>query len=258
MMPLFNIIGNSKGKTIGQIKDELGIERDKMVKGASGLIVENLLGIQNNNRDEADIPEIGCEIKILPLQKNRNGEIKAKEPTAIQMINYMEVSQETWETAKLRNKINLTFWVVYLAKKDGVSLHQNDYVIVDYFLDHPTDVQNGIFKKDWEDIQKYIIEGRADQLSCSMGVYLEPKTKGANNQDKTHAPENVLRHLDLLTGAKFVSGIKPLRFQADALGGELLREALKFQRAVARLFLPVGRKACCCQKQQAGKKNRSY
>ena len=51
MMPLFRIIGNSKGKTIGQIKDQLGIERNKMVKGASGLIVENLLGIQNNNRD---------------------------------------------------------------------------------------------------------------------------------------------------------------------------------------------------------------
>lgn len=189
MMPLFEVISGSKGKTIGQIKDELGIKRDNMVKGASGLIVENLLGIQNNNRDEADIPEIGCEIKILPLQKNRNGEIKAKEPTAIQMINYMEVSQETWETAKLRNKINLTFWVVYLAKENGHSLAQNDYVIVDYFLDHPTDIQNGIFKKDWENIQSYIIDGRADQLSCSMGVYLEPKTKGANNQDKTQAPD---------------------------------------------------------------------
>ena len=189
MMPMFKIISHSKGKTIGQIKDELDIKRNKMVKGASGLIVENLLGIQNNNRDEADIPEIGCEIKILPLQKNRNGEIKAKEPTAIQMINYMEVPQETWETAKLRNKINLTFWVVYLAKKDGKALQQDEYVIVDYFLDHPTDVQNGIFKKDWEEIQKFIIEGRADQLSCRMGTYLEPKTKGNNNQDKTHAPD---------------------------------------------------------------------
>ena len=132
MMPLFNTISGSKGKTIGQIKDELGLKRNKMVKGAAGLIVENLLGISNNNRDEADIPEIGCEIKILPLQKNKNGEIKAKEPTAIQMINYIEVSKETWETAKLRNKINLTFWVVYLAKKNSISLNQNDYVIVDY------------------------------------------------------------------------------------------------------------------------------
>lgn len=188
LSPLFEIVTKSKGKTIGQIKDELNIERNRMVKGASGLIVENLLGIENNNRDEADIPEIGCEIKILPLQKNRNGSIKAKEPTAIQMINYMEVAKETWETAKLRGKIALTFWVVYLAKENGHSLNQNDYKIVDYFLDHPNDIQNGIFKKDWEEIQTYIKAGRADQLSCSMGEYLEPKTKGANNQDTTDAP----------------------------------------------------------------------
>lgn len=189
MYPLFDIIGKSKGKTIGQIKDELNIERNKMVKGASGLIVENLLGIENNNRDEADIPEIGCEIKILPLQKNKDGIIKAKEPTAIQMINYIEVAKETWETAKLRGKIALTFWVVYLAKMDGKSLNQNEYIIIDYFLDHPNDIQNGVFKKDWEEIQEYIKTGRADQLSCSMGTYLEPKTKGANNKDKTDAPD---------------------------------------------------------------------
>lgn len=189
MRPLFDIISCSKGKTIGQIKEELNIERSKMVKGASGLIVENLLGIKNNNRDEADIPEIGCEIKILPLQKNRDGSIKAKEPTAIQMINYLEVAKETWETAKLRGKIALTFWVVYLAKRGGKSLNQNDYVIVDFFLDHPSDVHNIVFKKDWEDIHEYIVSGRADQLSCSMGEYLEPKTKGANNQDKTDAPD---------------------------------------------------------------------
>jgi len=189
MRPLFDIIGNSKGKTIGRIKDELNIERNKMVKGASGLIIENLLGVENNNRAEADLAEIGCEIKILALQKNRNGVIKAKEPTAIQMINYMEVARETWETAKLRGKIALTFWVVYLAKKDGKSLKQDDYVIVDYFLDHPADVQNGIFKKDWEKIREYIRTGRADQLSCSMGEYLEPKTKGANNRDRTDAPD---------------------------------------------------------------------
>ncbi|MDM8267631.1 MutH/Sau3AI family endonuclease [Barnesiella viscericola] len=190
LTPLFNIITNAKGKTIGQIKQELLIgDKCKMKKGASGLIIENLLGIDNNNRDEADIPQIGCEIKILPLQKNRDGSIKAKEPTAIQMINYCEVAKETWETAKLRNKINLTFWVVYLAKENGMPKKQDDYIIVDYFLDHPSDIQNSIFKTDWEEIQSYIIQGNADKLSCSMGTYLEPKTKGANNQDKTDAPD---------------------------------------------------------------------
>lgn len=190
LTPLFNIVTNAKGKTIGQIKEALFI-RDKcrMKKGASGLIVENLLGIENNNRDEADLPQIGCEIKILPLQKNKDGSIKAKEPTAIQMINYCEVAKETWETAKIRSKINLTFWVVYLAKVDGKLKQQDDYVIVDYFLDHPSDIQNAVFKTDWEEIQSYIRRGDADKLSCSMGVYLEPKTKGANSQDKTYAPD---------------------------------------------------------------------
>ena len=189
LTPLFEIIKNSKGKTIGQIKDELNIERENMRKGASGLIVENLLGIANNNEADADIPEIGCEIKVLPLQKNRNGEIKAKEPTQIQMINYFEVAKETWENAKIRKKITLTFWVVYLAKENSISLNQNDYKIIDYFLDHPDHSKMEIFKKDWEDIQNYIIKGLGDKLSCSMGKYIEPKTKGANNQDLTNAPD---------------------------------------------------------------------
>ena len=190
LQPLFEIIKKAKGKTIGQIKAELFIgDKCKMKKGASGLIVENLLGIENNNRDEADLPDIGCEVKILPLQLNRNGDIKAKEPTAIQMINYCQVAQETWETAKLRTKINITFWVVYLAKEYGKKLNQDDYVIIDYFLDHPNSAQLTVFKKDWEEIQTYILRGDADKLSCSMGVFIEPKTKGANNQDKTIAPD---------------------------------------------------------------------
>lgn len=189
LQPLFNIIENSKGKTIREIKIQLNIERENMKKGASGLIVENLLGIKNNNRADADIPEIGCEIKILPLQVNRNGDIKAKEPTAIQAINYFDVAKETWETANLRKKITLTFWIVYLAKEKGKSLNQDDYVILDYFLDYPNDFQISIFKKDWENIQDFIIRGLADKLSCSMGEYIEPKTKGKNNQDVTDAPD---------------------------------------------------------------------
>jgi DNA mismatch repair endonuclease MutH len=189
LSPLFEIIKNAKGKTIGELKLELNIERENMKKGASGLIVENLLGIKNNNNSDADIPEIGCEVKILPIQKNRNGVIKAKEPTQIQMINYFEVANEKWETAKIRRKINLTFWVVYLAKENSSKLHQNDYRIIDYFVDHPSDDKILVFKKDWELIQSFIINGLSDKLSCRMGEFLEPKTKGANNQDKTDAPD---------------------------------------------------------------------
>ena len=189
LTPLFEIITKSKGKTIGMIKQELDLHDKSMKKGAAGMIVENLLGLKNNNRPEADMAEIGCEIKVLPIQKNRNGEIKAKEPTAIQQINYCQVANEVWETASIRKKISLTFWVVYLAKENSRSLAQDDYVIVDFFLDHPADSESNIFRNDWEAIQKYINLGKADQLSCSMGEYIEPKTKGKNSNDLTDAPD---------------------------------------------------------------------
>lgn len=189
LTPLFNIIKESKGKTIKQIKQELDIHSQIMKKGASGLIIENLLGLKNNNTADADISEIGCEVKILPIQINKNGEIKVKEPTQIQMINYFEVATENWDTAKIRRKVNLTFWIVYLAKHSSKKLEQDDYVIVDYFLDHPDENKLIIFKNDWESIQNYILKGWSDKLSCSMGTYIEPKTKGKNNMDKTDAPD---------------------------------------------------------------------
>ncbi len=189
LTPLFNIIKNAKGKTIGQLKLELNIQQDNMKKGASGLIVEKILGLKNNNHPDADLPEIGCEIKVLPLKKNKNGDVVVKEPTQIQMINYVEVASETWESAKIRKKISLTFWVVYLAQEFGSKLNQDDYVIVDYFIDHPDDSKILVFKKDWELIQEYIIKGLAEKLSSSMGEYIEPKTKASSSANLTNAPD---------------------------------------------------------------------
>ncbi len=82
--PLFSIVTNAKGETIGQIKESFFIgDKCRMKKGASRLIVENLLGIGNNNRDETDLSQIGREIY-------------------------------------------LTFWVVCLAKVNGVPEQQDD------------------------------------------------------------------------------------------------------------------------------------
>lgn len=57
MRPLFDIISKAKGKTIGQIKDELSIERSKMVKGASGLIVENFLVLKTTTATMQTFPK---------------------------------------------------------------------------------------------------------------------------------------------------------------------------------------------------------
>ena len=111
----------------------------------------------------------------------------------VKFLNYQsKVAKETWETAKIRNKIETIFWIVYGVprdKKTHKNKSQDNYILLDWFIDVPDGNKQIIFKRDWEMIQSYIVRGDGDKLSCSMGEYIEPKTKGKNNQDSTPAPD---------------------------------------------------------------------
>ena len=183
-----NILDSHKGQTLGQVFNELGsLKHSHLKKGASGLIIENLLGLSNNSSPKADLEGLGIELKVLPVQLKT---LKAKEPTQIKMINYVKLVKEKWESAEIRQKIETIFWIAYgVAKENGKNVSQDKYVILDWFIDVPSQETQGVFKKDWELIKAFIVEGKADKLSCSMGEYIEPKTKGKNNRDLTDAPD---------------------------------------------------------------------
>lgn len=186
----FDIVEKLRGKTIWQIKQELKIQwHGHFKKWSSWLIVENMLWLGNSSSKKADLEELGVEIKVLPITLNNRNWLRAKEPTQIKMINFMKVAEETRETTELRDKIDIVFRIVYgVAKKNWKNPPQDEYIILDYFLDHPTESTMWIFKQDRELIQSYIIRWDGDKLSCSMWTYIEPKTKWKNNQDTTLAP----------------------------------------------------------------------
>lgn len=190
LQPYINILEKNKGKTIGEICHTLpGHNHEHFKKGASGLIVENLLGLENSGSPLADLVDLKVEIKVLPIQLST---LRVKEPTQIKMINFLEVAKETWEIAKIRDKIETIFWIAYGVPKNlktKMNDSQDKYILLDWFIDVPDKQKQGIFKEDWELIQSYIVRGDGDKLSCSMGTYIEPKTKGKNNKDLTDAPD---------------------------------------------------------------------
>lgn len=188
LQPYIDIIERHKGKTIGSILKELKNRKHAhLKKGASGLIVENLLGLKNNSSPKADLEDLKIEIKVLPVYLNN---FRAKEPTQIKTINYVKLAQERWENAEIRDKIETIFWVAYGVKKEkGQAVSQDKYVILDWFLDVPDVKTQEIFRKDWEEIRSYVVKGQANDLSCGMGVYIEPKTKGENKKDSRDAPD---------------------------------------------------------------------
>jgi len=94
----------------------------------------------------------------LPLQLHN---LKVKEPTQIKMINFLDVAKETWESAKIRDKIETVFWIVYGVPRDPITrknCSQDNYILLDWFIDVPDDSKQAIFKKDWELIQRFIID----------------------------------------------------------------------------------------------------
>jgi DNA mismatch repair protein MutH len=143
-----DIIEVNKGKTIGDIyKDITGENHSHYKKGASGLILENLLGLTNNGSPLADLEDLKVEIKVLPIQLHN---LKVKEPTQIKMINFIEVAKETWETAKIRDKIETIFWIVYGVPRNPVTRKndsQDKYVLLDWFIDTPDNHKQKIFKE---------------------------------------------------------------------------------------------------------------
>ena len=177
LKPFIDILEKHKGCTFGQIVQELGSgKHTHFKKGADGLILENLLGLANNNSKKADLENLKVEIKVLPLQLKTK---KAKEPTQIKMINFLKVAKETWGNAEIRDKIETILWVVYgVDKEKGKNVSQDKYVLLDYFIDVPNEETQKVFQEDWEEIRSYIVRGDGDKLSCSMGTYIEPKTKG--------------------------------------------------------------------------------
>lgn len=190
LQPYIDIVEANKGRTIGEIYANVaGSKHNHYKKGASGLIVENMLGLKNNSSPKADLEELGIEIKVLPIQLHN---LKVKEPTQIKMINFMKVAKETWENAEIRGKIQTIFWVAYGVPRSSITkknMSQDNYIILDWFIDVPDNEKMRIFQEDWESIRFYIVNGDADKLSCSMGTYIEPKTKGKNNLDLTNAPD---------------------------------------------------------------------
>lgn len=188
LQPYIDILEQYKGKTLGYAFQKLGKKKHShFKKGAGGLIVENLLGLKNNSSPKADLEDLKIEVKVLPIQL-RN--LKAKEPTQIKTINYVKLAQEKWENAEIRQKIETIFWVAYgVGKIGGKTVSQDQYIILDWFIDAPSEDTQEVFARDWKNIQSLVVRGQAEKLSCSMGEYIEPKTKGKNNKDVTNAPD---------------------------------------------------------------------
>ena len=146
-------------------------------KGGYGKTAEKYyFNYEPNSDAEPDFKEAGLELKCSPLKTLKNGDFRSKERLVLNIINYLKVHEEDFESSSFWKKNAHLLLVFYLHDRD---LNLLDYIIklVDGWEYPSEDLK--IIKHDWETINKKIKEGKAHELSEGDTFYLGACTKGS-------------------------------------------------------------------------------
>ncbi|MGE7623194.1 Sau3AI family type II restriction endonuclease [Viridibacillus sp. NPDC096237] len=182
---LENKAQQARGLTFAEI-DKKGRLSKKGATGALGNIIEeSFFEYEINSKAEADFAELAVELKVTPFKQNKDKSFSAKERLVLNIINYIEEVNYTFETSSFWKKNQKLLLMFYEWKKE---LDRGDYKIIETILYEFPEEDLIIIKKDWEFIVDKIRQGEAHLLSEGDTQYLGACTKGANKNSIRKQP----------------------------------------------------------------------
>ncbi len=149
-------------------------------KGWVGQQAEKFLGASAGSKAEPDFPNLGIELKTLPL--NANGQ--PQESTYVCHIQLMGLNQQTWQQAWVNKKLQRVLWLPYEASKN---IEYGKRKIGHAILWQPSPSQARQLQQDWEEIMEKLCMGEQQQLSAHHGQFLQVRPKAANSKALTKA-----------------------------------------------------------------------
>lgn len=182
---LLNKAKEAEGLTFEEIDATGRIENGK-AKGQLGQIIEeSFFGYEINSKNEADFSDLGIELKVTPIKKNKNGTLSAKERLVLNIINYHNEVQTAFETSSfwLKNREVLMIFYEWIA-----NISRGDYKVAKSYLHKYPEEDLEIIKQDWQTIVEKIRAGLAHELSEADTNYLAACTKGANKSSLRSQP----------------------------------------------------------------------
>ena len=157
-------------------------------KGGFGQLLEEHYFLYKPNSDsEPDFKEVGLELKSSPIKKLKRLQYVSKERLVLNIINYNNVVNQTFNTSSFWKKNERLLLVFYLYEKEKSVLEYN-IEIVDIWAFSKIDLE--IIKNDWEIINTKIKSGKAHELSEGDTLYLAASTKGSRGGNLREQPFN--------------------------------------------------------------------
>ena len=174
------------GKELHELADQYGVtvyRNGRINKGWAGHVFERHLQLPINS---AQSPNFGSwELKSIPLKYKKNGELTFKETMAITMIDPVNVCQKEFEDSHLLAKLRKA---IVVARIVGENVDEPSYIHSITELNLSNEMYEAV-KADYDLVRNTLLDPNRGfhALTGKMGVYVQPRTKGAGHGSTSRA-----------------------------------------------------------------------
>jgi DNA mismatch repair protein MutH len=160
-------------------------------KGAFGTTLEaHYFFYKPNSDSQPDFPEAKLELKCTPLKALKNKTLVSKERLVLNVINYLSIVNETFNSSSFYSKNATLLLIFYLYDQKLGTL---EYIIQLVALWSFPEDDLAIIRRDWESILNKIKAGKAHELSEGDTLYLGACTKGADSTSVRSQPYSTIK-----------------------------------------------------------------
>jgi DNA mismatch repair protein MutH len=147
----------------------------RRAKGFVGGMLERALGASAGSRALPDFPELGIELKTLPV--DRTG--APVESTFVCTIPLTEIGRVEWADSRVRRKLSMVLWVPVEGERQ---IPVGERRIGQALLYRLTPEDESVLRADWEELAGYIGRGHVEELTGHLGRYLQIRPKAAHSR----------------------------------------------------------------------------
>ncbi|MGM0525232.1 MAG: DNA mismatch repair endonuclease MutH [Pseudomonadota bacterium] len=149
-------------------------------KGWVGMLLEHYLGATAGSKPIQDFPELGVELKTLPVDAAG----KPLETTFVCVAPLTHLDGVNWETSNVRNKLQCVLWLPIDGRRE---IPLADRVVGSAFIWQPSAEQQLLLQNDWEEHMDRIALGQVESISARQGTALQIRPKAADGSVVTDA-----------------------------------------------------------------------
>ena len=171
------------GVSFGELAEQANMkvpENLKRDKGWVGQLLEWHLGATAGSKPVQDFPEIGVELKSIPVGYNG----KPLESTFVCVAPLTGITGLTWETSHIRNKLSRVLWLPVEGEREIPVAERR---VGSPLIWSPSEEEEALLRNDWEELMDLIALGGVNQITARSGEILQIRPKAANSRAKTEA-----------------------------------------------------------------------